>query len=225
MCMDYLGQLIQERCEDKAWIPVKASRRGLAFSHLFFADDLVLFAKANMENRLVIREVLDDFCSQPGQTIIEAKSRVFFSPNVDQSDREALSDILGFQSTPNLGKYLGFPIKHHGASNQDFNFVLDKVKKKLAGWKANLLSLAGRSVLVQAATSAIPAYVMQCSQLPRKILDGIDQVNRNFLWNSSSNKKSMHWVGWKKVTTPKNVGRLSIQAAKGRNTALLAKLN
>ena len=35
----------------------------------------------------------------------------------------------------------------------------------------------------------------------------------------------MHWVGWKKVTNPKDVGRLSIQAAKGRNTALLAKLN
>ena len=160
-----------------------------------------------------------------GQTISEAKSMMFFSPNVDQSDREALSDILGFQSTPNLGKYLGFPIKHRGASNQDFNFVLDKVKKKLAGWKANLLSLARRSVLIQASTSAIPTYVMQCNQLLGKILDGIDQVNQNFLWNSSTNKKSMHWVGWKKVTTPKNVGGLSIQAAKGRNTALLAKLN
>ena len=32
-------------------------------------------------------------------------------------------------------------------------------------------------------------------------------------------------MGWKKVTTPKDVGGLSIQAAKGRNTALLAKLN
>ena len=142
---------------------------------------------------------------------------------MDQGDREALSDILGFQSTPNLGKYLGFPIKHRDASNQDFNFVLDKVKKKLAGWKANLLSLVGRSVLVQASTSAILAYVMQCSQLPRKILDGIDQVNRNFLWNSLTNKKNMCWVGWKKVTTPKDVGGLSIQAAKGKNMALLAK--
>ena len=225
MCMDYLGQLIQERCEDKSWIPIKSSQRGPTFSHLFFADDLVLFAKANMENCLVVREVLDEFCSQSGQTLSEAKSRVFFTPNVDRSDREALSDILGFQSTPNLGKYLGFPIKHRDAPNQDFNFVLERVKKKLAGWKANLLSMAGRSVLIQAATSTIPAYVMQCNQLPGKILEGIDQVNRNFLWNSSSNKKSMHWVGWKKVTTPKDVGGLSIQAAKGRNTALLAKLN
>ena len=76
-----------------------------------------------MENCLVIREVLDEFCSLSRQTISEAKSRVFFSPNVDQSDREALSDILGFQSTTNLGKYLGFPIKHRGASNKDFKFI------------------------------------------------------------------------------------------------------
>ena len=34
MCMDYLGQLIQEKCATKAWSPVKASRSGPAFSHL-----------------------------------------------------------------------------------------------------------------------------------------------------------------------------------------------
>lgn len=47
MCMDYLGQLIQEKCEANSWNPVKASRSGPVFSHLFFTDDLVLFAKAN----------------------------------------------------------------------------------------------------------------------------------------------------------------------------------
>ena len=159
------------------------------------------------------------------QTVSKAKSRVFFSPSLDKDHRDALGDILEFQSTPNLGRYLGFLMKHRGASNQDFNFVLEKVKKKLAGWKANLLSMAGRAVLIQASTLAIPAYVMQNNLLPGKILDGIDRVNRNFLWNSSSTKRSMHWVGWRKVTTPKEVGGLGLQTAKGRNTALLAKLN
>ena len=96
MCMDYLGQLIQEKCATKAWSPVKASRSGPAFSHLFFADDLVLFARANPENCATIRGVLDDFCSQSGQTISEAKSRVFFSPNLDKDHRDALGDILSF---------------------------------------------------------------------------------------------------------------------------------
>ena len=107
----------------------------------------------------------------------EAKSRVFFLPNVDIDTRESFSDVLGFTSTPNIRKYLGIPLKVSGSSSNEFNFILDRVKQKLAGWKANLLSLAGQNVLIQASTLAIPSYVMQCNLLPRRILDGIDGVN------------------------------------------------
>ncbi|KAL0012214.1 hypothetical protein SO802_007322 [Lithocarpus litseifolius] len=195
MCMEYLGQLIQEKCEEGLWKPVKASRSGPLFSHLFFADDLVLFAKANAKNCMVIRDVLEKFCTESGQTISSSKSRVFFSPNICQVEEEAFLSILGFQASNCLGKYLGFPIRHRGGSNQDFNFVLDKVKTKLAGWKANLLSMARRSVLIQVASSTISSYVMQSSMLPGKVLEGMDRVNRNFLWGSSDNNKKMHWVG------------------------------
>ena len=37
--------------------------------------------------------------------------------------------------------------------------------------------------------------------------------------------KKMHWVNWAEVTKPKEAGGLGLQYAKGRNTALLAKLN
>ena len=144
---------------------------------------------------------------------------------MDQDTRESLSDILGFMSTPNLGKYLGIPIRHPNSSSQDFNFVLDRVKQKLAGWKVNLLSLAGKAVLVQTSTSTIPAYTMQCSFLPDRILQGVDRVNRNFLWGSTDLVKKMHWVGWHKVTKPRSEGGLGLQTAKGRNIALLSKLN
>ena len=112
----------------------------------------------------------------------EAKSRVYFSPNVDRDTRELLCDILGFTSIPFLGKYLGFPLKHLGSSSQEYNFILDRVKQKLSDWKANMLSLAGRTVLIQASLATVPSYVMQCTHLPRRILDGLYRVNRNFLW-------------------------------------------
>jgi len=47
LCMEYLGQLIEEKCMIKLWQPIKASQSRPAFSHLFFADNLVLFAKAD----------------------------------------------------------------------------------------------------------------------------------------------------------------------------------
>lgn len=77
---------------------------------MFFADNLVLFARADATNCSMIRNVLDDFCNLLGQTMNEAKSRVFFSPNVDRDSRESFCDILGFRSTPSLGKYLGFQL-------------------------------------------------------------------------------------------------------------------
>ena len=177
LCMEVLGHLIEEKWSEKSWVLVKSSKSGLSFSHLFFIDDLVLFVKADHVNCSTMRDVLDDFCARSGQSISESKSRVYFSPNVDVDTRESLCDILGFKSTPNLGKYLGFPLKNQGGNNQDLNFILDRVKQKLAGWKANLLSLAGRTVLIQASTSTIPTYVMQCTDLPKKLLDNIDRVN------------------------------------------------
>ena len=80
--MEVLGALIEDKCKEKLWNPVKSSQSGPAFSHLFFADDLMLFAKADRKNCIAIRDVLDSFCSFSGQKISEEKSRVFFFFNM-----------------------------------------------------------------------------------------------------------------------------------------------
>ena len=82
LCMEVLGALIEDKCKEKLWNPVKSSQSGPAFSHLFFADDLMLFAKVDRKNCIAIRDVLDSFCSFSGQKISEEKSRVFFSSNM-----------------------------------------------------------------------------------------------------------------------------------------------
>ena len=209
----------------KTWQPVKASQSGPEFPHLFFADDLIFFAKADWVNCSAIRDVLDEFCDLFGQSVSEAKSMVYFSPNVDRDTRESLCDILGFASTSFLGKYLGFPLKHPGSSSQEYNFILDRVKQKLSGWKANMLSLARQNVLIQAFLATIPSYVMQCNFLLDRILNGLDRLNQNFLWGTSEATKKIYWVGWDKVIKSKEEGGLGLQSAKRKNIALLSKLN
>ena len=129
---------------------------------------------------------------------------------MDPDQRDSLSNILGFRSTSNLGNYLGFPLKHPGVRSHDFGFVLDRVKRKLAGWKANFLSMASQLVLIHASSSTVPNYAMQYVDLPSKILNGIDRVNRNFLWGSTDQIRKMHWVNWKEVTKPKEAGGLGL---------------
>lgn len=127
--------------------------------------------------------------------------------------------------TQNFGKYLGFPLKHKGSLRRQFNFVADRVMKKLAGWKTKFLSFAGRSVLVKSVMSAIPNYIMQGATLPIHLCDKLDKINRDLLWGSTNEKRRLHPVGWEKVIRPKEEGGLGIQLARAKNIALLAKLN
>ena len=128
-----------------------------------------------------VRDVLDTFCNLSGQKVSNEKSRVFFSPNIAPNLRSEFADTLGFRSTPSLGKYLGFLIKHIGI-NQDFSFIIERIQSRLARWKANLLSFPGRLVLTQVVASTIPDYIMQCPPPPsQKILQNIDCLSRNFL--------------------------------------------
>ena len=222
--MEILGALITIKCEDNLWDPISASRGGLPFSHLFFVHDIVLFVKADVKNCRAVRKVLDTFCEISDQKVNVGKSRVLFSPNLDHSCREELCNILKFRSTPSLGKVLGFHLKHT-SSSQDFGAVIKRVQGKLAGWKAHLLSFAGRLVLTQATLSTIPNYSMQCVALPLKITQGIDRLCHNFIRGTTNNKKKLYLVSWLKITKPKKEGGLGLQSAKENNLALLANHN
>ena len=55
--------------------------------------------------------------------------------------------------------------------------------------------MAGRAVLIQATSSAIPAYIMQSNLLPGKVLDGINKVNKNSGDQLKIRGKCIGWVG------------------------------
>ena len=167
---------------------------------------------------------MDTFYDLSRQKFNLSKSKVLFLANVDSGTRETLSNTVGISSTHNFGKYLGFPIKYENSSSHDFDYILDKVQAKLQGWKANLLSMAGRLTLIKSVLSAIPSYVMQGCFLPNRIHTNLDRISRNFLWGSTEEKRKIYLVGWNKVTKPKANGGLGLHAAKERNLTLAAKL-
>ena len=187
--MEYLGQLIKKECIRKRWIPMKASRENIGISHLFFADDLMLFAKVSEKRSEVIKDVLEKFCEESGQMISYEKSHVYFSPNVLANLKEKVCENLGIQVTSNLGKYLGFPLKHRGVTRGQFNFVVEKVLTKLAGWNTKFLSFTGRTILVKLVMNVIPNYIMQGTALPAHLCDKLDKINRDFLWGSTTEKE------------------------------------
>jgi hypothetical protein len=112
---------------------------------------------------------------------------------------------------------------HDRLQRKDFEFLEEKISKRLATWQHNLLNKAGRMTLVKSTLNSIPNYYMQIAWLPQATCDFIDRTARNFLWKGSSTT-GMHLVGWDKITKPKKLGGLGIRKAREANTSLLGKL-
>ena len=109
LCMEYLGHLIDEKCTSKDWNPVKASRSGPALSHLFFADDLVFFAIADVDNCHTIMYVLQAFCFKSGLRVSNTKSE-FSSLQMWSRTKGILWLIcLGLAQRPTLVSIWAFP--------------------------------------------------------------------------------------------------------------------
>ena len=224
LCMEFLGAQITSMCKGKRWDRMKASRNGPSFSHVFFADDLKLFTKANHKNCEAVIEVLDNFCNLAGQKVNLGKSKILFSPNVPRRRKRFICRKLGMTSTNNLGRYLGFPLLTQGRAGDAYYFIVERVQNKLAGWRTTLLSRAGKLVLVRSVAAPIAEYFMQCQVLPSKVCEGVDKTIRDFLWGSTEEKRKMHMVKWRTVTLPKDLEGLGLQSIKDRNLAILAKL-
>ena len=193
-------------------------------SLVFFADDLMLFAKANHKNYDAVIEVLNNFCNLTSQKVNPGKSKILFSPNVSRRQKRFICRKMGMTSTKNLSRYLGFPLLTQGRSGDAYNFIVERVQNKLVGWRTKLLSRAGKLVLVRSAASPIAEYFMQCQALPTKVCEAVDKTIRDFLWGSTKEKRKMHMVKWSIVTLPKELGGLGLHSMKDRNLAILAIL-
>ncbi|GLT55618.1 hypothetical protein SLA2020_287230 [Shorea laevis] len=181
LCMEYLSLLIEKECQQGSWTPIKASRRGPLFSHILFADDILLFSKATNLSTNAIKNTLELFCSTSSLSINLQKSKILFSPNVNHLVQDRICSTLGIQVTSYIGKYLGIPLFSKRPTKKAFDFILDRAKKKLVGWKAKLLTLTGRMTLINSTLRSLPIHAMQCCLLPASIPKTLDKLTRDFL--------------------------------------------
>lgn len=83
--------------------------------------------------------------------------------------------------------------------------------------------MAGRALLINTTTSAIPNYFMNALSIPRTILKDIDKINRNFFWNHFDNSRNLHTISWNKISRPKSLGGIGIRNLKYLNACFMAK--
>lgn len=141
LAMKFLSLTISEEVNKKNWSPFtfRNNNNSIKISHLLFADDILLFAKATKNNISTIKNCLSSFSNFSKLDINFEKSKLWFSKNVHSNFRTSASNSLNIPASSSLGKYLGLPLKPT-YNNRDFNFILDHMSNKLKefpiyGWK------------------------------------------------------------------------------------------
>lgn len=94
--MEWLGHFIQSEISAGRWRLIQLSRSSPCLSHLFFADDLVIFVKAEMDQAILLKETLQSFCNFSGHKVNARKSNMYFSKGVDESLCDQISYLFGF---------------------------------------------------------------------------------------------------------------------------------
>ena len=153
---------------------VRIARHCSPISHLFFANDLILFAKATFAEATTLKSVVDQYCSWSGQAINISKSSLPFSKNTPSSSIHSISGIFQYKRMLSSSKYLGLPLSIGRSKTCAFQDILEKVSGKIEGWRAKTLSQAERFVLIRSVASTIPSYAMSSFLLPISVASSLD---------------------------------------------------
>ena len=199
---------------------VKAVRR----SHFcFFADDSLLFCKANIQECQNLIDILQLYEAALRQKINADKSLIFFSNNTSNDKRCEVLDMLGPMQDTRHKKQLGLPSIIGKSKVEIFAKIKERVEKKLSGWKEKILSVGGREILIKAVTQAIQTYTMSCFQIPKSLCDKIEGIMRKFWQGQRGQESKIAWVSWKKMCKSKLNGGMGFRNLQVFNLAMLAK--
>jgi hypothetical protein len=193
----------------------------LLISHLLFADDTLIFCEADSGHIAHLRSILVWFEAISGLRVNLGKSELVQVGEVPFL--EELADILGCQTSTFPMKYLGLPLGAKFKSLDIWNPIVEKMERRLAGWKRIYLSKGGRLTLIKSTLSNLPTYFLSLFPIPASVAKRIEQIQRNFLWGSSAEEGKFHLVKWEQVCSPYSNGGLAIRNIRQFNEALLGK--
>jgi hypothetical protein len=161
---------------------IRIARCSLMVSHLLFADDLIIFSRANISKARVIQDCLSTYSRWFGQKINYSKSAIFFSKNYKPSIRGSIKSMLDLPHLSAKAKYLGIALFVHRSKKGSLADLKEKMLSKIDGWKSKLLSQAARTTLIKSVANAIPFYTMSLFLLPKGFCKELNSLLKIFWW-------------------------------------------
>lgn len=180
LVIDVLSRLMIKEVTEHRISGIKLKPTCPTLSHLFFADDAILFLKVNKDECAHVLRTLEVYNSASEQLVNFSKSAICFSSNTSPDQTKELCDLFGMPLLSKSAKYLGLPAFLGRFKAEAYSFLLEKTFHKLQGWKQKQLNQARKEVLIKHVVQAIPSFAMACFLLPKKFCDKLNSYVANF---------------------------------------------
>ena len=188
---------------------------------LQYADDTLLFLENNLEKAANLKWLLVCFEQLSGMKINYDKSDLLVL-GMDDERANDVAKVFCCKRSDFPMKYLGVPLHFSKLRREDLQPVIDKIVKRIAGWKGRLLSYAGRLTLLKSCLASIPVYLLSIINFPRWAIDMLNSHMGHFLWNNSEDRHKYHLANWQLIAQQKELGVLGISDLRSLNMALLS---
>jgi hypothetical protein len=213
--MEYFSILMEIESIKGAVQPI--NRIQPSINHLIYADDLMVFVKANKDNAVSINSVFENLKKYAGLQLNVNKCKAYFSKYCKY--KTEFLNILQIEEGFLPIKYLGLPLSTNVIKDSDCSTLIDKIQNRMETWSCKLLSIAGRLELIKTVIYAIILYWIQSFQIPATSIKKLESRCADFLW-----KGKYHKISWENVCRPKNEGGLGIRNIKDLCTTCHLKL-
>ena len=139
-CVEGLSTLLHQFASNGLLRCVSACPFGPQISHLFFADNSIIFCQATPEQCNHLEHLLTIYEQASGQQLNKDKTTLFFSRNTPCDTQEDIKNRFGAEVIRQHETYLGLPSLVGRSKKNTFRALKEKLDNKLSEWKEKLLS-------------------------------------------------------------------------------------
>lgn len=126
-------------------------------THLFFANDLLVFMKGNVQYARSLANTFTTFSNRTGLVVNNTKINIFMS-SVDPTSSISIKSVLGFEVGALPVRYLGLPLLSTRLSHSDCSPLVDHIISRIKSRETRTLSFAGRVLLIKVIFSSMLIY-------------------------------------------------------------------
>ncbi|XP_074283552.1 uncharacterized protein LOC141608099 [Silene latifolia] len=184
---------------------------------------LIIIYENNLCNLVqAVANALQFFGSISGLEPNNEKTDIYFG-GVSDNIKLRIKNLTGYSEGTFPFKYLGLPLHDSHLHGHMYDALLSKIHQCITHWTTKLLSYAGRLQLLNSILFGLEGYWCNTLLLPAGLLKTLNNLCRNYLWNSQEGQHRLYMKSWLACCCPRDEGGFNIKEVLSLNRVNLCK--